>query len=126
MTKKILIICFGILISFNVRAQNGDCLTDFDYIVYRIKNDYPGYLDKVDEDNIKELKSLESEIREKMIQYPDSCYKYLNDYTAWFKDYHFPKVSNALGEIKMTVTQIDAGKQHNVVPAICHFVVDIL
>lgn len=43
----------------------------------------------------------------------------------WFKDYHFSKVSNALGEIKMTVTQIDAGKQHNVVPAICHFVVDI-
>jgi len=43
----------------------------------------------------------------------------------WFKDYHFPKVSNTLGEIKMTVTQIDAGKQHNVVPAICHFVVDI-
>lgn len=44
---------------------------------------------------------------------------------SWFKDYHFPKVSNTLGEINMTVTQIDAGKQHNVVPAECHFVVDV-
>jgi acetylornithine deacetylase len=25
----------------------------------------------------------------------------------------------------MTVTQISAGKQHNVIPAVCHFVVDI-
>lgn len=81
----ILLLAIGII---HVQAQENKCLTDFDYIVYRIKNDYPGYLDKVDEDNIKELKSLESEIREKMIQYPDSCFKYLNDYTAWFKDYH--------------------------------------
>ncbi len=44
---------------------------------------------------------------------------------SWFKDFRFKKVSETLGEIKMTVTQIDAGKQHNVVPAICHFVVDI-
>ncbi len=47
------------------------------------------------------------------------------DAVSWFKGYHFPKVSKTLGEIKMTVTQIEAGKQHNVVPAICHFVVDI-
>lgn len=43
----------------------------------------------------------------------------------WFKDFRFEKVSKTLGEIKMTVTQIDAGKQHNVVPAECHFVVDV-
>jgi len=43
----------------------------------------------------------------------------------WFKDFRFEKVSKTLGEIKMTVTQIEAGKQHNVVPAMCHFVVDI-
>jgi len=43
----------------------------------------------------------------------------------WFKNYQFPKTSKTLGEIKMTVTQIDAGKQHNVVPALCHFVVDV-
>ena len=44
---------------------------------------------------------------------------------AWFESFKFPKVSETLGEIKMTVTQIDAGNQHNVIPATCHFVVDI-
>ena len=43
----------------------------------------------------------------------------------WFKNYEFPKVSETLGKIKMTVTQIEAGNQHNVIPAECHFVVDI-
>jgi acetylornithine deacetylase len=43
----------------------------------------------------------------------------------WFKNYRFSKISKTLGEIKMTVTQIDAGKQHNVIPATCHFVVDV-
>ena len=35
------------------------------------------------------------------------------------------KVSALLGEVKMTVTQIEAGFQHNVIPDICKFVVDI-
>lgn len=43
----------------------------------------------------------------------------------WFKDYTFDKVSKALGEVKMTVTQINAGKQHNVVPAKVDLVVDV-
>ena len=44
---------------------------------------------------------------------------------AWFESYKFPKVSETLNDTKMTVTQIEAGSQHNVVPATCHFVVDI-
>ena len=43
----------------------------------------------------------------------------------WFKTYEFDKISEVLGPVKMTVTQISAGKQHNVVPAECHLVVDI-
>ena len=43
----------------------------------------------------------------------------------WFKTYQFEKISAILGPVKMTVTQISAGKQHNVVPAECHLVVDI-
>ena len=43
----------------------------------------------------------------------------------WFKTYQFAKISEILGAVKMTVTQIAAGKQHNVVPAECHLVVDI-
>lgn len=43
----------------------------------------------------------------------------------WFRDYRFEKVSEVLGPMKMTVTQINAGKQHNVVPAECHLVIDV-
>ena len=47
------------------------------------------------------------------------------DVLQWFKDYSFDKVSEALGEVKLTVTQINAGKQHNVVPAQVDLVVDV-
>jgi len=43
----------------------------------------------------------------------------------WFKSFQFEKISEVLGPVKMTVTQVTAGKQHNVVPAECHLVVDI-
>ena len=43
----------------------------------------------------------------------------------WFKDFKFEKPSEALGDVKMTVTQINAGKQHNVVPAHVDLVVDV-
>jgi acetylornithine deacetylase len=42
----------------------------------------------------------------------------------WFKNYQFPKVSEVLGPVKMTVTQIAAGSQHNVVPAKVDLVID--
>ena len=41
------------------------------------------------------------------------------------ENYNFEKVSKKLGEVKMTVTQIDAGFQHNVVPDKCKFVIDV-
>jgi len=43
----------------------------------------------------------------------------------WFKNYEFEKKSELLGAVKMTVTQINAGTQHNVVPDTCSFVVDV-
>lgn len=43
----------------------------------------------------------------------------------WFKNYTFEKTSETLGEVKMTVTQINAGSQHNVVPAQVDMVVDV-
>ncbi len=41
------------------------------------------------------------------------------------RNYTFEKISPLLGGVKMTVTQIEAGEQHNVVPATCHFVIDV-
>lgn len=43
----------------------------------------------------------------------------------WFAGHQFPKVSELLGPVKMTVTMINAGTQHNVVPATCKFTVDV-
>ncbi len=43
----------------------------------------------------------------------------------WFKDYGFPKQSDFLGEVKMTVTVIQSGTQHNVIPDTCAFTVDV-
>jgi acetylornithine deacetylase len=43
----------------------------------------------------------------------------------WFQDFKFEKTSEALGDVKMTVTQINAGSQHNVVPAHVDLVIDV-
>ncbi|MEH6407324.1 MAG: M20/M25/M40 family metallo-hydrolase, partial [Leeuwenhoekiella sp.] len=43
----------------------------------------------------------------------------------WFRDFTFEKESEALGKVKMTVTQINAGKQHNAVPADVKLVIDV-
>ncbi|MCF6180662.1 M20 family metallo-hydrolase [Lutibacter sp.] len=43
----------------------------------------------------------------------------------WFQTFEFPKISETLGKVKMTVTQINAGSQHNVIPANCNYVVDV-
>jgi acetylornithine deacetylase len=47
------------------------------------------------------------------------------DTLQWFKDLKFEKTSEALGDVKLTVTQINAGKQHNVVPADVELVIDV-
>jgi acetylornithine deacetylase len=54
----------------------------------------------------------------------NAIYKALADVT-WFQNHQFEKVSDLLGPVKMSVTQINAGTQHNVVPDKCSFVVDV-
>jgi len=54
----------------------------------------------------------------------NAIYKALDD-IRWFQSYRFPKESPLLGAVKATVTQINAGTQHNVIPDLCSFVVDI-
>ena len=43
----------------------------------------------------------------------------------WMRNYKFDRISELLGSTKLTVTQIQAGIQHNIVPDICRYVVDI-
>ena len=54
----------------------------------------------------------------------NAIYKALKD-IEWFRDYTFEKVSPLLGPVKMSVTMINSGTQHNVVPDRCTFVVDV-
>ncbi len=54
----------------------------------------------------------------------NAIYKALED-IEWFRTYRFPKESEMFGPLKMSVTIINAGSQHNVVPAICEFTVDV-
>lgn len=54
----------------------------------------------------------------------NALYKAMKD-IEWFRTFRFEKVSKVLGEINMTVTMIEAGSQHNVVPDECRFVVDV-
>ena len=54
----------------------------------------------------------------------NAIYKAIKDIQI-IQSYHFPLESAVLGPVKMTVTQIEAGKQHNVVPDSCRFVVDV-
>jgi acetylornithine deacetylase len=54
----------------------------------------------------------------------NAIYKAMAD-IEWFRTFLFPKESEAFGPIKMSVTIINAGSQHNVVPASCTFTVDV-
>jgi len=54
----------------------------------------------------------------------NAIYHAIKDIT-WFKDFKFDRSSDKLGSIKMSVTVIDAGTQHNVIPDECKFVVDV-
>lgn len=54
----------------------------------------------------------------------NAIYEAMND-IEWIRNYKFPKKSSTLGEMKMTVTIINAGRQHNVVPAECAYTIDV-
>ncbi|MEJ8802377.1 M20 family metallo-hydrolase [Pontibacter sp. H249] len=54
----------------------------------------------------------------------NAIYEALQDIT-WFQKYKFQKESEHLGPVKMSVTMITAGTQHNVVPDNCQFTVDV-
>ena len=54
----------------------------------------------------------------------NALYKGIEDIQK-LRDYQFEKTSEVLGEVKLSITQINAGYQHNVVPDQCSFVVDV-
>jgi len=54
----------------------------------------------------------------------NAIYKAIKD-ISWFSSYQFPIENGLPNPVKMTVTQINAGLQHNIVPGECNFTIDI-
>ena len=54
----------------------------------------------------------------------NAIYKAMRD-MEWFRTFRFERISPMLGSVKMSVTGVQAGTQHNVVPAECKFMVDV-
>lgn len=56
---------------------------------------------------------------------PNNAIYRIAEVLKWFEKFQFEKKSEVLGEVKLTVTQINAGSQHNVVPAQVDLVIDV-
>ena len=54
----------------------------------------------------------------------NAIYLALDD-MEWFRKFKFPNSSPMLGDVKMTVSVINAGYQHNIIPDSCKYVVDV-
>ena len=109
--KKLFILLFFIGLTTNIKSQTSDCVKDFDFLIQKIKSDYPGYNDKVTLKTKQDLFQLEKELRNKIQQYPDSCGKYLYAYSSWFKDNH----------LRVRRLYSDAGANDNASPEIKFF-----
>jgi hypothetical protein len=117
--KKIImtLVLLGTLSSLT-KSQTNECIKDFDFLVQKIKADYPGYSDKVTAKTVPELLKLEQELRKKIELHPDSCRKYLSIYADWFKDHHLrisgirppSKVVSSKPELKYNMISADSLK----------------
>lgn len=54
----------------------------------------------------------------------NAIYRALDD-IQWIRNFRFPKESPLLGPVKTTVTILNAGTQHNVVPDECRYTIDV-
>ena len=54
----------------------------------------------------------------------NAIYEALDD-LLWLRDYRFRKKSDLLGDTRLMVTVVESGTQHNVVPDLLHFVIDV-
>ena len=78
-----LTVCF-VLVSYCSFSQQHVSIRDFEFLVEKIRNDYPGYEAKV----TPALFALEDRIRHKLELHPDSSFYYFSEYTSYFRDGH--------------------------------------
>ena len=76
------VLCFAA--PYYLSAQQHASIQDFEFLVEKIRNDYPGYEAKV----TPALFALEDRIRHKLELHPDSSFYYFSEYTSYFRDGH--------------------------------------
>ena len=77
-----IVLCFAA--PYYLSAQQHASIRDFEFLVEKIRNDYPGYEAKV----TPALFALEDRIRHKLELHPDSSFYYFSEYTSYFRDGH--------------------------------------
>lgn len=103
---KRIVSVFLLLTSFSIYAQKSDCIVDFEYLVKKIKNDYPGYKYKTQNEKQKELLLLEDKTRKRIIACPDSCFAYIREYADFFKDKHL-RIQRVWPDSKVPLKRMD-------------------
>ncbi len=87
--KKFLLVLI-LFFPLALKAQDCNCVLNFDYMVSHVKTDYAGFNDKIKPNNRKEFKKLTKLLRKEALNVntTDSCYVILKTWTNQFKDNH--------------------------------------
>ncbi len=87
---KASLFCMLILCSQHLKAQDCDCIANFDTMVSRVTASYAGFPDKVKKDTRKDFNAFTKRLRQKALtsNKTDTCYLVLRTWTNYFKDRH--------------------------------------
>lgn len=119
MISKLILSVLGIGIIGSISAQHNDCVSDFNYLIYKIRSDYPGYYDKVTAKTGKDLAQLELKLKSKIVENPDSCWTYLNEYASWFNDGHLNVIYNRIVDKPATDNSLNPKRKFELINSDC-------
>jgi len=87
---KNLLIVFFLVNSFQLFAQDCNCLVNFDYMTSKVSRNYSGYGDKIKAGNKETFDNFTKELRKKAssIKTSDACFIVLKTWTNYFRDQH--------------------------------------
>ncbi|MEO1654093.1 MAG: S41 family peptidase, partial [Bacteroidota bacterium] len=91
--KNHILLVLTFLSIYSGYAQTG-CLEDFQFVVNKIENDYPGYLDKTKNSQKAQIQALKASLIRRITRHPDSCAFLIDAYVSWFQDNHLSLLRN--------------------------------
>ncbi|MFA9188591.1 hypothetical protein AAGV33_01595 [Flavobacterium sp. FBOR7N2.3] len=80
-----------LILSLNLNAQNCKCENELNFVINYYEENLPGFIDNVDDKNLKFYKKIKKELIEQTKIYCNKetdCYKILLKYVEFFKDNH--------------------------------------